>query len=155
MVPVGATNVGSIKINFDQARNIPPFFSRNYQLIHLSLHLGSANKRARTSAPAGDIHGGGILGRVAGIAWPAVTTGPGDGRVLSWEHDRAGVRSAAFVRVWCACRAESARGAAAGEFTKGEGRMSVVTLVHQEDWEAFSSGVSLVAHHQSLLIGTP
>ncbi len=30
MVPVGATNVGSIKINFDQARNFPLFFSRNF-----------------------------------------------------------------------------------------------------------------------------
>ena len=95
-------------------------FSRNYHLIQF---VGSANKRARTSAPAGDIHGSSILCRVADIAWPAVKTGPGDGRFLSWQHDRAGVRSPTFVRVWGACRAESTRRAAAGEFTKGEGRV--------------------------------
>ena len=97
-------------------------FSRNYHLIQ---YVGSANKRARTSAPAGDIHGSSILCRVADIAWPAVKTGPGDGRVLSWQHDRAGVRSATFVRVWGACRAESTRRAADGEFTKGEGRVKM------------------------------
>ena len=95
-------------------------FSRNYHLIQ---YVGSADKRARTSAPAGDIHGSSILCRVADIAWPAVKTGPGDGRVLSWQHDRAGVRSTSFVRVWGACRAESARRAAAREFTEGEGRV--------------------------------
>ncbi len=85
---------------------------------------GSPHKRARSSAATGDIYGGGLFGRVAGIERPAVTTGPGDGRVLSRKHDRAGLRGATDIRVWCARRAESARWAEVGGFTKGEGGVS-------------------------------
>jgi phosphatidylserine decarboxylase len=87
MVPVGATNVGSIKINFDQVRVIVLCFaSLSLTFVCVS---GSAYERPRASAAAGGVHGGGILGRVAGFARPAAETGAGDGWVLSWEYDRA------------------------------------------------------------------
>jgi hypothetical protein len=120
MVPVGATNVGSIKINFDQAR---VFFFSIYSFSQPSLMrmrvTGSAHKRPRSPAAAWDIHRGGVLGRIAGSARPAAETGAGDGRVLSWEHDRARFRGAADVQVWVARWAEGARGAEAGGYAQG------------------------------------
>jgi phosphatidylserine decarboxylase len=89
MVPVGATNVGSIKINFDQVRVIVLCFA-SVSLTSVSARVtGSAYERPRSSAAAGGVHGGGILGRVADFARPAIDTGAGDGWVLSWEHNRA------------------------------------------------------------------
>jgi phosphatidylserine decarboxylase len=90
MVPVGATNVGSIKINFDQVR--PDIFSPSSpHSLTDSWGTGPAHECPRSSAAAGDIHRGGILCRVADSEWPAVETGARDGRILSWEHDCARV----------------------------------------------------------------
>ena len=90
MVPVGATNVGSIKINFDQVRVIVLMFFPVSRLCFVCVcAIGSSYKRSRSSATAGGVHGGGILGRVADFARAATETGAGDGCVLSWEYDCA------------------------------------------------------------------
>jgi phosphatidylserine decarboxylase len=89
MVPVGATNVGSIKINFDQVR--PPSLrtSTSHRSSPLTNNTGSAYECPRSSTATGDVHGSSLFCRIAGSERSAFETGARDGRVLSWEHDRA------------------------------------------------------------------
>ena len=93
MVPVGATNVGSIKINFDQVRPVI-CFTLLVAVAYGVVETGSTHECTRSPTATGDLHGGGILCRVADSEWPTVETGTRDGRVLSWKHDCARVRSA-------------------------------------------------------------
>lgn len=89
MVPVGATNVGSIKINFDQVRLPSPTHIYLPSQSRLTDNTGSAYECPRSSTATGDVHGSSLFCRVAGSERPAFETGARDGRVLSWEHDRA------------------------------------------------------------------
>ena len=83
MVPVGATNVGSIKINFDQVRVSP---SPHLTLLAVSLtdNTGSAYECPRSPTATGDVHGSSLFCGVADSERPAFETGTRDGRVLSW-----------------------------------------------------------------------
>lgn len=87
MVPVGATNVGSIKINFDQVRRF--FLLSTIVAIRLRTceWTGAPHERPRASTATGDVYGGGLLGRFAGFEWPTAETRARDGWVLSWEYD--------------------------------------------------------------------
>ena len=86
MVPVGATNVGSIKINFDQVRPVI-FLSFLMAIAYRHVETGFTHKCPRAPTAAGNVLGGGLLCRVADSKWPAVKTGARDGRILSWEHN--------------------------------------------------------------------
>ena len=86
MVPVGATNVGSIKINFDQVRpspHAPPIAAS------LTNNTGSAYECPRSSTATWDVQRSSLFCRVADSERSAFETGARDGRVLSWEHDCA------------------------------------------------------------------
>jgi phosphatidylserine decarboxylase len=93
MVPVGATNVGSIKINFDQVRS--PHTSLGRSLAYSRLvcgnqhYTGSSNECPRSSTAPWDVHGSSVLCSIPDSERPAFETGAGDGWILSWEHDRA------------------------------------------------------------------
>jgi len=88
MVPVGATNVGSIKINFDQVK-MPSFCLISFPYTQSLIDLGPPNKRPWEPSPTRNIHRSGIRRRVAYFKRAAADPGAGDGRVLSGEHDRA------------------------------------------------------------------
>lgn len=82
MVPVGATNVGSIKINFDQVR--PSFFDLLCAIAYP--RIGSPNKRPWTSTAARDVLGSSILCGLTSSKWTTFDRCSRNGRVLSWQH---------------------------------------------------------------------
>ncbi len=77
MVPVGATNVGSIKINFDQVRpgkySPPclPLAHRTHVVFGEPTNTGSTHECPRSSTSTGYIHGSSLLCRVACSERPA------------------------------------------------------------------------------------
>lgn len=80
MVPVGATNVGSIKINFDQVR------SNFFDLLRTITYplIGSPNKRPWTFTTARDILGSCILCGFTYSKWTTFNCCSRNGWVLSW-----------------------------------------------------------------------
>jgi len=86
MVPVGATNVGSIKINFDQVRSI---YSFPRLLRYLTQHSGTSHQCPWAPTTTRNLLGGCLFRRVANPERPALIACARDGWVLSRQHDRA------------------------------------------------------------------
>lgn len=99
MVPVGATNVGSIKVNFDSV-SPPESHSRVLKLTdHTDPPPGPSHEPPRPSTSTGDIYGSCILRRVPASQRAASDSRAGDGWLLSREHDRPRIRSTQEFRV--------------------------------------------------------
>jgi phosphatidylserine decarboxylase len=101
MVPVGATNVGGIKINFDQVGSACLHMMKH---MCLRVSIAPAHERARATPAAGDVHGGDVRRRERRAGRAAARAGGGDGRLLPRQHDRARVRGPARLgmghRAW-------------------------------------------------------
>ena len=82
MVPVGATNVGSIKINFDKVRPLHPFPAT---LADVCVPPAGPphERRLAKGPPARHVHGGRLLRGLPDPGRPAPLEGTGDGRILS------------------------------------------------------------------------
>jgi hypothetical protein len=88
MVPVGATNVGSIKIKFDQ---VIKFIIIIIITLTESNRLGSQDQRPRSSTAPRHLLRSGLCVCIAHPRWATASTGTRDGWVLPREHDRARV----------------------------------------------------------------
>ena len=73
MVPVGATNVGSIKVNFDQVRSHSPFCHHNAHFIRYNLLLiGTPHQPAWPSTAARHIYRSSLLSCISYPARPTI-----------------------------------------------------------------------------------
>ena len=104
MIPVGATNVGSIKINFDQVSTSPVRYSYPPNLTRSPGPSHECRQAARP--PRRDLHRGGLLRRVADPQRPAAHQGQRDGWLLPRQHGCARFRGPASLRLRRQRRAE-------------------------------------------------
>ena len=106
MVPVGATNVGSIKINFDQACFVSSI--RIKLLINFSLE--PPNKRATSQTSPSYVHRSRLRQSIDAPARPAAHGWRRNGRVHAGQHDRHGLRGARELQVCYAGRGQGQGG---------------------------------------------
>jgi phosphatidylserine decarboxylase len=88
MVPVGATNVGSIKINFDQV-SLHSIIFTSFTFLTQKKKLGTSHECPWAPATTRHILRGSLLCCITDLERSAVIPCTRDGRVLFGEHDRA------------------------------------------------------------------
>ena len=85
MVPVGATNVGSIVVNFDQVGVL--LLLNNGILTDLCIEEFT-NERAWETTASWDVQRSCVLFCVCAAEWATTRACAGDGRVQAWQHGR-------------------------------------------------------------------